>query len=203
MEDGVTQQAAEFDDEQSHIIRRPRLERLLDETDARVILLVAPAGYGKTTLARQWLSRSERQHAWVRARPAIADVGAFASAIAAALEPHTPGTRAAIAARLTSAKTSAAPGDLAAAFAHAVGQWPRNLWLAIDDYHQVTDENVDQFVDELLELLSANVLITARRRPPWAHARRLLYGEILETGADVLAMTDDEARPLLVKRSAA
>ena len=34
-----------------HIIKRPRLTRLLDETEARVILLVAPAGYGKTTLA--------------------------------------------------------------------------------------------------------------------------------------------------------
>jgi ATP/maltotriose-dependent transcriptional regulator MalT len=39
-----------------HIIERPRLTRLLDETTARVIMLVAPAGYGKTTLARQWLA---------------------------------------------------------------------------------------------------------------------------------------------------
>ena len=40
-----------------HIIERPRLTRLLDETSARVIMLVAPAGYGKTTLARQWLAK--------------------------------------------------------------------------------------------------------------------------------------------------
>src|SRR5437764_2505743 len=39
---------------QRRIIERPRLLKLLDETDARTILLLAPAGYGKTTLARQW-----------------------------------------------------------------------------------------------------------------------------------------------------
>ncbi|MDF2751497.1 MAG: hypothetical protein K0T00_2673, partial [Gaiellaceae bacterium] len=37
------------------IIERPRLTRLLDESPARIKMLVAPAGYGKTTLARQWL----------------------------------------------------------------------------------------------------------------------------------------------------
>ena len=32
------------------------MTRLLDESPARVKMLVAPAGYGKTTLARQWLA---------------------------------------------------------------------------------------------------------------------------------------------------
>jgi ATP/maltotriose-dependent transcriptional regulator MalT len=35
------------------IIKRPRLTRILDESGARIILLVAPAGYGKTTLAHE------------------------------------------------------------------------------------------------------------------------------------------------------
>src|SRR3954447_18548302 len=58
-----------------HIIERPRLTRLLDETSARVILLVAPAGYGKTTLARQWLR--DKEHAWysVRGTNDVASVG--------------------------------------------------------------------------------------------------------------------------------
>ncbi|HEX6761959.1 MAG TPA: hypothetical protein VF094_04080, partial [Gaiellaceae bacterium] len=37
------------------LIERPRLTKMLDECEARVILLLAPAGYGKTTLARQWV----------------------------------------------------------------------------------------------------------------------------------------------------
>ena len=50
----VTTQAAA----QSYIIKRPRLTKLLDESEARIILLCAPAGYGKTTLAREWVGNS-------------------------------------------------------------------------------------------------------------------------------------------------
>ena len=38
------------------IIKRPRLTRLLDESRSRFLMLIAPAGYGKTTLAREWLA---------------------------------------------------------------------------------------------------------------------------------------------------
>src|SRR5581483_11227924 len=66
----------------SHIIKRPRLTRLLDETDARIILLIAPAGYGKTTLAREWLSG--RPNAWYRGTPSSSDVAALALSLARA-----------------------------------------------------------------------------------------------------------------------
>ena len=62
-----------------YVIERPRLTNMLDESGARIILLVAPAGYGKTTLARQWLAKAGRQAAWYRATPASADVAALAA----------------------------------------------------------------------------------------------------------------------------
>src|SRR3954471_16483302 len=71
-----------------HIIERPRLTRLLDQTSARVIMLVAPAGYGKTTLARQWLS--SRPHAWLQATPASSDVAALAMSLLEAVRKLAP-----------------------------------------------------------------------------------------------------------------
>ena len=49
-------------------IDRPRLLQRLDETaDSQVLLVVAPAGYGKTTLVTQWAAgRDPATVAWVR-----------------------------------------------------------------------------------------------------------------------------------------
>src|SRR5512146_3158982 len=71
-----------------HIIERPRLTRLLDEATARVIMLVAPAGYGKTTLARQWLA--DRPHVWFEARPSSADMAALGADLIEAAEGAIP-----------------------------------------------------------------------------------------------------------------
>ncbi len=49
---------------QNYIIKRPRLTKLLDDSTARIILLCAPAGYGKTTLAREWVATRSEQVAW-------------------------------------------------------------------------------------------------------------------------------------------
>ena len=68
---------------QSYIIKRPRLTKLLDESGARIILLCAPAGYGKTTLAREWVEGASADRvAWYSAGPSICDVAAFACDLA-------------------------------------------------------------------------------------------------------------------------
>ena len=67
------------------IIERPRLIKLLDECQARVILLLAPAGYGKTTLARQW-AKTLNGAVWVTLTPAHRDVARFAEDVAAGID---------------------------------------------------------------------------------------------------------------------
>ncbi len=67
------------------IIERPRLTKMLDECEARVILLLAPAGYGKTTLARQWV-RTLSGAIWVSATPAHRDVVTLSEDLAAGID---------------------------------------------------------------------------------------------------------------------
>src|SRR6266487_2469649 len=119
-----------------HIIERPRLTRLLTEAEAPIVLLVAPAGYGKTTLARQWLT--DKPHAWCALTPASRDVAALALGIASAVRSIVPDAGARMQTRLG---LSARPADEADLFvemlADDLASWPKGAWLAIDDYQAI------------------------------------------------------------------
>jgi LuxR family maltose regulon positive regulatory protein len=180
-----------------HVITRPRLTSLLDKTDARVILLVAPAGYGKTTLAREWLG--QRQHAWFRCSAASMDVAALANGLAETCRPviETAGDRM----RELLARTSdpvADEGLLAELLAKDLSGWPRDAWLGIDNLHlTASSPAAEKFVFDVVEQAGIPTIIATRQRPRWATPRRRLYGEILEVGRAALAMSPEEATSVL------
>jgi LuxR family maltose regulon positive regulatory protein len=78
------------------VIPRPRLLRRLTATsEAPIAMIVAPAGYGKTTLLAEWAARDQRPFAWVSlaavggtARQAIAAVAGLVEDVAACPTPH-------------------------------------------------------------------------------------------------------------------
>jgi LuxR family maltose regulon positive regulatory protein len=180
-----------------HIIERPRLTRLLDQTQARVIALVAPAGYGKTTLAREWLA--SRQRAWYAASAASSDVAAFAVGIANAAAPLLPRASRRVSEWIERCSDpTARVQKLADVVIHELSTIPRETWLAIDDFHLTMDSEVASLFFERFEAdTGMRILLTSRRRPSWVTARRLLYGEVYELGQAALAMTEDEANQVL------
>ena len=179
-------------------VPRPRLTRLLDETAATAIVLNAPAGFGKTRLAAEWTAGRENA-AWQRVTRADADLAAFSSGLADAAGRLVSGAGERLRSRLGHDEApELAVRQLAELFAEDLADWPEDAWLVVDDYELVADSAaVEEFVDWLLTLAPMRLLVTTRRRPSWASARRVLYGEILELGAGDLAFTDDEARAVL------
>jgi LuxR family maltose regulon positive regulatory protein len=180
-----------------HIIDRPRLTRLLDQTEARVVMLVAPAGYGKTTLARQWLASVP--HVFYSATSASADIAALTPGLVSAATRLTGATTAPLATRL---KMTADPehevDGLIGLMVNAFARWPKDAWFAIDDYHLLmTSPAAESIVHSLSEAVGANLLVLTRQRPRWATARQLLYGEICELGRHNLAMDVEEADAVL------
>src|SRR5207237_1443316 len=176
-----------------HIIERPRLTRLLDQTQARVVALVAPAGYGKTTLAREWLA--SRKCAWYAASGASSDVAAFAVEVANAAAPLLPRATRRVSDWIERcADPTARVEKLAELVAGELSALPQETWLVIDDFHLTMESEVSSLFFERLEAETGiRILLTSRRRPSWVTARRLLYGEVYELGQAALAMTEDEA----------
>jgi LuxR family maltose regulon positive regulatory protein len=185
-----------------HIIKRPRLTRLLDQTTARIILLVAPAGYGKTTLAREWLSARNLQSTWYEASTSSSDVAAFAIGVASAAARVVPKAGEAMRDHLRVTPTPDAEAHvLAELLALDLPAWPSDAWLVIDDYHEVViSEASDLFVDVLAAQAPVQLALLGRKPPTWATPRRSLYGEIFRVGADALTMTSDEATSVLAGR---
>ncbi len=179
-------------DTQPHIIERPRLLRKLDEATGRLILLVAPAGYGKTTLARQW-ARS-RMSAWYTATIASADVAALATGIADACTSLIPGAGARVRSRVVSARAPEEEAEqLAELLAEDLLGWPSDAWLVLDDYHRImTSKPAEDFFHSISEFAPLNVLVASRRRPTWLTSRHLVYGQAIELDQNWLAMTVDE-----------
>ena len=176
-----------------HIIERPRLTRLLDETTARVIMLVAPAGYGKTTLARQWLR--DKQHAWYSARGGT-DVASVGLGLLEATGDVNEGVGQRFRQWLVAQQKPDDVGQAAEFLAADLAAFPPTAWLAIDDYHRLSPE-AEQLVDSLRSAEHVRLLVTTRRRPVWCTPRDLVYVNVFEIERSALSMNEDEAGAVL------
>ena len=168
---------------ESRIIERPRLIKLLDDTDARTILLLAPAGYGKTTLARQW-AKTLNGAVWVTLSAAHCDVAWLAAEIAEAIDGNARHDVASdprahhVRALIRSARRASSGAVLAGRLGSLDTQW-----LILDDYHEISSSpEAEELIATLERDGGARVLIASRVRPSWASGRRFVYGEILEVG---------------------
>jgi DNA-binding CsgD family transcriptional regulator/tetratricopeptide (TPR) repeat protein len=187
-----------------HIVPRPRLTNLLSSPDARVTLIVAPAGYGKTTLIREWFALKGLPNGWFTASDAAIDIAALVVGLSRAASSVLPTTDSKIRQSLEATRESAPDaGVLFDLLAADLEDWPEQAWLVIDDYQALTlSPLAEAYVGRLADLPQMRLIIASRQRPAWATARRLLYGEIRELGRATLAMTSDEAMAVLADRPA-
>jgi ATP/maltotriose-dependent transcriptional regulator MalT len=174
------------------IIKRPRLTTLLDESGARFLLLLAPAGYGKTTLAREWTEGREGV-VWYGGGPAMADVAALAAGVAEAITAQDE-----VAERVQILAARGQPAGVLAKAVAAAAPKDTGLILVIDDYQHVAESpDADSFMSELMSLTTFRLLMTSRVRPTWLTPRMTVYGEATVLEMAELAFTEEEAQEVL------
>ena len=182
------------------LVPRERLERLLRAAETRLTVVVAPAGWGKTTLLSGWASdvAEQRRVAWVSLDEGDDEPVLFWSYVFTALRGAGsaigPGPLEALAAGRADPVDLAVPmllNELAASSERYV--------LVLDDYHLLTDRRIHEAVEFLVAYLPASLRlgIAGRSDPPLPLARLRARGELTELRAAELRFTPDEAAALL------
>jgi LuxR family maltose regulon positive regulatory protein len=185
-------------------VARPRLLGQLRDDTQPLVLVAAPAGYGKTTLVVDWLTTDQRAAAWVSLEPGDNDPIHFWIAVATTLDMLQPG----IGARSLSLLYAPQPppivtilmvllNDLAAHdFTDSQGH-PAHL--VLDDYHLIEARAVNETVELLLDHLppTLRLVIISRTDPALPLPALRVRNQLAEIRAADLAFTDAETADFL------
>jgi len=177
-------------------IQRPRLiARLNESLGKRVILVSAPAGYGKSTAASRWVGACNARSVWVSLDDGDSDLRTFLAYVLAATRSMFPKIRLETEALLEASPLPPAP-VLARHLLNDLHKITEPFILVLDDYHHIRGEtHVHNLLTEVLTYppqLKHLVLLT-RRDPPLPVSRPRGPGQLSEVRASDLRFTPDEA----------
>jgi LuxR family transcriptional regulator, maltose regulon positive regulatory protein len=170
------------------------LERLAGAGRVPLTLVVAPAGFGKTTLLAQWAAALRPgRPGWVSLDAGDRDPARFWAYLVAALEGAWPGlaTDAPVAARSPRALPETVPARLIVDLARL----DRDVVLVLDDYHLAAEPAIDAGLTFLVEHAPPrlHLVLGTRTDPALPLARLRAQGQLLELRADELRCTAEEA----------
>jgi LuxR family transcriptional regulator, maltose regulon positive regulatory protein len=183
------------------MVARPALvAELAAGLGARLTLLCAPAGSGKTSLLCQWHadSQTDRPFAWISLDGADNDPGRFWDGVIAAVRTADPDFGEAAQASLHSPGMTVLDHVLPLII-NDLNARGNQLILVLDDYHEIENPEIHEAIEVLIERLPGcvHLVIATRSDPPLAIGRRRVRGELTEIRADGLRFGDDEAERLL------
>jgi LuxR family maltose regulon positive regulatory protein len=192
------------------LVPRPRLiERLNEGLTRKLTLVSAPAGYGKTTLVSDWITRSKVPVAWLSLDASDNNLARFFGYLIAALQAIHPDIGAEIAPIL--ATDSALPvefeplltvlvNDIAASATDLSTLLPsevarQGFVLILDDYHVITELEIHQALDFLFDHIPVNMhmIIISRADPSMPLGRLRVQRELTEIREADLRFALDEA----------
>jgi LuxR family maltose regulon positive regulatory protein len=184
---------------QPGFVARPRLVEGLDDGLERALILVsAPAGFGKTALLADWALR--RPVAWLSLDAGDNDPARFWRHATAALDRVRPGIARRVLPLLGPPPPSSFEGLLTALINQLAAEPDAGaVVLVLDDYHLIDARAVHDSLTFLLEHRPSelHLVLTGRADPPLPLARLRARGQLAELRAAELRFTTEEAAALL------
>lgn len=176
------------------LVARPRLaERLEKKAVARVTLISAPAGYGKTTVALQWMESVGGKVAWISLDEADRDPGRFARYLVAALG-EAAGAGFETCRALLEGRTPPPWPYFCEALAAELGGLSEDTVLVLEDYHLIDAPDVHDLIELMVQRSppALHVAVMTRVDPPWPLVRWRTQGWLAELRARDLRFSVDE-----------
>jgi LuxR family maltose regulon positive regulatory protein len=191
------------------LVKRERLLALLDRAlEHKLTLVSAPAGFGKTTLVRQWVAERSKQPyvlpiAWVSLDKGDNDPVRFWRYLLTACQVFGKDMAREALALLQSVPQPPFEASLTemalTVFLNALAQCEQGGILLLDDYHAITSPRIQQTMTFFLTYLPASihVVIMARSDPPFALAGLRARNELCDVRASDLRFSLEETAAFL------
>ena len=186
----------------SAVVPRPRLtETMRDGASHRLTVVIAPAGFGKTTLVAEWLADTTggaKAVGWVSLDPTENEPALFWAYVIRALQNLDP----AMGAQATMQLRAAQPPPIEVVLTTLINEInaiDADFTLVLDDYHVIESAQVHSGLTFLLDHLPPRMqlVIASRSDPPLPLPRLRARGELTELRAADLRFTFDEASAFL------
>jgi LuxR family transcriptional regulator, maltose regulon positive regulatory protein len=183
-------------DSPSHLLRTQLVEAIANAHTARLVLIRASAGFGKTTLLQQYAAHCRahrREVAWLRLDAADNDLGRILQHLDAAL----PGPR-------TPRSVALDPEAFAASLIERVAAHGKPLAILLDDFESIQSGTVLAFVQDLIAALPPGMalVVASRVTPELGIGRIRARGELLDINPAALRFTLAEASAFIREKCA-
>ncbi len=186
----------------SSVVHRSRLIAILTAPlSSRLVLLTAPAGFGKTTLLSQWrehlLGEGERV-AWLTLDEGDADVRRFMIGVIRAIE-KAGVDMGALGDQAERGLAEVTIDSVIREIQSHLDQTDKPVTLMLDDYHRASSSALDAFLGHWIPLFpeGTRLLMSTRRRPDIGLHQLLGTGQATEITGDMLRFNASESRQVL------
>lgn len=187
------------------LLERPRLIGLFALTARqKATILTAPAGYGKTVTMVQFAATTKKPLVWYQLDHYDNDPAIFLQYIIAGLEKHFPNFGRDILPLVAQGGVVPQLRLILTVFINTLEQKAQDgLTLVLDDYHQINEPSIHNFLQEVMQNIPGGVhIVIASREPiPFSLSRSIMLGEVHIVGAEELRFDREEIHDFLLRQN--